>query len=459
MTPLLFSLLLPLAAGLLAFLTRRVRLIGGLLAVACGVVGLLLTTGLPAAQTASLPLDLSVEMSAVSRLFLLAVWFILALFGLLELAQPGRSFVLPAVLGATGLAGAALVVQPLSLAVLALQLAALLMVFPALQGPARRPWGSLGYLSTTILAGAGAQLGLWLAEFYVLNPEPDTARTVAMLFAVVAALTLALAPLHSWLPRLADAAPYQVTAWAGMVGQLAVIAVFLRLLAAYDWLLTVTPLIYVFILGGLLSMTLAGGLALAASTPRYWFAYAMVYSVGLAAVGLGLFTLQGVEGAALAFLSRIVAIIVAAAGFRAVPQLSIAWDDLRSLASHRLPAAIALACAGSIFAGIPPFAGFPATWLVYRAAYTAAPQLALLMAPGTALLGLSVVRLLTTLFQPPLDAEASPPPRRQPPPPPLSRRLTLYIVLLVALAVGLGLFPQTALTPISAALATLRVLP
>ena len=457
MNVLLLSLLLPLAAGLLAFLTRRVRRLGGLVAVACGVACLVLTAALPSGPPLSLPADLSLDLSPVVRLFLLALWVVLVLFGLLELAQPGRSFVMPALLGATGLAGLALVLQPLSLAVLALQLAALLMVFPALQGPARRPWGSLGYLSITVLAGAGVQLGLWLAEFYTLNPEPDTARTVAMLFALVAALTLGLAPLHSWLPRLADAAPYQVTAWAGTVGQLAIVAVFLRLLAAYDWLLTVTPLIYVFILGGLLSMTLAGALALAASTPRYWFAYALVYSVGLASVGLGLFSQPGVEGAALALLSRTVAVIIAAAGFRAVPQLSIAWDDLRSLASHRLPAAIALACAGSIFAGIPPFVGFPATWLVYRAAYTAAPQLALLMVPGTALLGLSVVRLLTTLFQPTPQVEAvAPPPRR--PPPPLSRRLSLYILALVALAVGLGLVPQTALAPIQAALAALRFL-
>ena len=457
MNPLLLSLALPLAAGLLAFLTRRVRPVGALLAVACGLVCLILTASASLTQAVSLPADLSLEGSSVGRLALLGLWLMLVLFGLLELAQPGRSFVIPAVLGATGLAGAALVLQPLSLAVLALQLAGMLMVFPALQGPARRPWGSLGYLSITVLAGAVAQLGLWLAEFYTQNPEPDNARTAAMLFALVAALTLALAPLHSWLPRLADAAPYQVTAWAGMVGQLAIVGVFLRLLAAYDWLLTVTPLIYVFILGGLLSMTLAGALALAASTPRYWFAYAMTYTAGLAAVGLGLFSLQGVEGAALAFLSRTVGIIVAAAGFRAVPQLSIAWDDLRSLANHRLPAAIALACAGSIFAGIPPFAGFPATWLVYRAAYTAAPQLALLMAPGTALLGLSVVRLLTTLFQPPPDAAPVPP--RGKAPPPLSRRLSVYIFALVALAVGLGLVPQAALTPIQGALTTLRFLP
>ena len=458
MNSLLLSLLLPLATGLLAFLTRRVRLIGALLAVACGVICLVLTAGAPLTQATSLTADLGLDLSPVARLVLLGLWLMLVLFGLLELAQPGRSFVIPAVLGATGLAGAALVVEPLSIAVLALQLAAMLMVFPALQGPARRPWGSLGYLSITVLAGAGAQMGLWLAEFYTQNPEPDNARTAAMLFALVAALTLALAPLHSWLPRLADAAPYQVTAWAGMVGQLAIVGVFVRLLAAYDWLLTVTPLIYVFILGGLLSMTLAGAFALAASTPRYWFAYAMTYTAGLAAVGLGLFSLQGIEGAALALFSRVVAIIVAAAGFRAVPQLSIAWDDLRGLASHRLPAAIALACAGSIFAGIPPFVGFPATWLVYRAAYTAAPQLALLMVPGTALLGLSVVRLLTLLFQPTPEAEAlKPPPRKAPPP--LSRRLSLYILVLVALAVGMGLAPQTVLTPIQTALATLRFLP
>ena len=448
MNSLAFALTLPILAGGVAWLTRGVHRLGGALAVAVGVIGLLACASLPTERTFPLAAGLALEWSSAIRLLVLALWAVLALFGALELARPGWSFVMPAVLVATGLTLFALTLRPLPLAFLAMQIGGLLIVFPALEGPARRPWGTLGYLVVTIMSGAIGLMGLSLAEFHAQNPDEATARLAAALFAVAAGLSLALIPLHFWLPRVTETAPFQVTAWLGIVGQLGILGLVLRLLTEYDWLLTVTPLIYTFILGGLASVILGGALALAAPTPRHWFAYAMIFSTGIAVVGFGLFVQQGAGGAALALVNRTLAILVATAGFRAVPNLATHWDDLRGMGRHVPPAGVALGVAAAAFAAFPPLAGFPAAWLIYRAAFDAAPVLAYLLAPGMVLIALSVFRLLVTLVEP---GEGH------------ARETPLGLSILIGgLTLGLivlGLFPQLALGPIMSALATLRFLP
>ncbi len=448
MNNLAFALTLPLLAGGVAWLTRGVRFLGGILAVVVGVIGFLVCASLPTERTLPLTAGLALEWSSAIRLLVLTLWVALALFGALELARPGRNFVIPVALVATGLTMLALTLRPLPLALIAMQIGGLLIVFPALEGPARRPWGTLGYLVATVMSGAIGLMGLSLAEFHAQNPDEATARLAAALFAIGAGLMLALIPLHFWLPRVTETAPFQVTAWLGMVGQLGVLGFVLRLLSEYDWLLTVTPLISTFILGGLASVILGGALALSAATPRHWLAYAMIYSMGLAVVGLGLFTQQGMDGAALALVSRMLAILVATAGFRAVPNLVTHWDDLRGM-GRRVPlAGVALGVAAAALAAFPPLAGFPAVWLIYRAAFDAAPALAYLLAPGAALMALSVFRLLVTLVEPGGEELRETPPG-----------LAVLIGGLTLTLIVLGLFPQLLLTPIMSAVATLRFLP
>jgi len=443
-----FALTLPFLAGGVAWLTRGVRRLGGSLAVAVGIIGLVACASLPTEQTFTLAAGVALEWSSAIRLLVLTVWAALALFGALELARPGRNFVIPAVLAATGFTLLALTVRPLPLALIAMQIGGLLIVFPALEGPARRPWGTLGYLVVAVLSGAMGLMALSLAEFHTQNPDETTARLAAALLAVAVGLTLALIPLHIWLPRVTETAPFQVTAWLGIVGQLGVLGFLLRLLVEYDWLLTVTPLFYTLILGGLASVILGGALALMAATPRLWFAYAMIYSMGMVVVGLGLFTQQGADGAALALVSRALAILIATAGFRAVPNLATHWDDLRGMGRRVPPAGVALGVGAAAFAAFPALAGFPAMWLIYRAAFEAAPALAYLLAPGAALMALSVIRMLVTLVEPGDEYATETP-----------LGLSVLIGGLTLALVILGLFPQLALAPIAAAMATLRFLP
>ncbi len=451
MTFLALSLALPLLAAVVVLLARRLPRLGSVLTVVTAGACLALAVQVPSGPPLDVFADIALDWTPVARLFVLALWLILLLFGLLEFAQPGHSFVLPITLAATALAAASLVLRPLSLAFLAFQVGALLLVFPALAGPARRPWGSLGYLALTVVGGSGGLMALWLADFYTQNPDETTARAAAMLLAVVVGLTLALVPLHLWLPRLTETSPFQVSAWIGLVGQTVVVGLLLRLLTEYGWLLGVTPVIQTLVLGGLLSMALGGGLALLASTPRHWLAYAMIHSMGLVAVGMGLFGRQAAEGSLLVLASRGLALLVVAAGFRATPRLALAWDDVRGLVAERPFAALALAFGGAVFAGTPPLAGFPGAWVIYRAAFAAAPPLAYLMLPGTALMGLSVVRLLTILFRPAEGARRTTPPAARP--------LTALIIGLLGVLFVVGWLPQLVMTPLAAMLAGLRFLP
>ncbi|MFN8498279.1 MAG: proton-conducting transporter membrane subunit [Anaerolineae bacterium] len=451
MTLFLIALAIPIVAGIAALLARSVPRVGGLMAVAAGGASLILASPLlnTGTETLDLPLGVSVQWAAPTNLLILAMWVALIWFGLLEFAQPGRSFVMPATLLATGLAALGVAVNPLTVAVLLVEIAALVLVFPALQGPIRQAWGSFGYLTISVLSGGLTLVGLWLIDSYTESPLTDTARAAATVLAVAVGLTLALVPLQFWLSHLADTAPHQVLAWIAIIGQTAVIGILTRILTDYQWLLTVTPLIQTLVLGGILSSFFGGLLALTTSTPRRWLAYGMVYTMGLVAVGIGLFNLAGAQGAALVLTARALALLMATATFRAVPRTVLKWEDLRGLALARPVAGWALGLAGAILAGVPFVIGFPGTWLTFRAAFAAAPELGFLLVPGAAFMGLSMVRLIANLVRPDTDL----PPGR------VSPALTVLILALAVVALLAGFFPQLVLSPISASLSTLPYLP
>ncbi|MFN8485858.1 MAG: proton-conducting transporter membrane subunit [Anaerolineae bacterium] len=451
MTLFLIALAIPVVAGIVALLVHGAPRIGGLIAVGAGGTSLILASPLFSVgmTTLDLPLGISVQWAAPTNLLILAMWTALIMFGLLEFAQPGRSFVLPATLLGTGLAAIGVAVSPLSVAVLLVEIAALLLVFPALQGPTRQAWGSFGFLTISILSGALVLIGLWLIDSYTQSPVPDTARAAATVVAVAVGLTLALVPLQFWLSHLADSAPHQVLAWIAIIGQTAVIAILTRLLTDYQWLLTVTPLIQTLVLGGILSSLFGGLLALTTSTPRRWLAYGMVYTMGLVAVGIGLFNQAGAQGAALLLTARALALLMATAAFRAVPRTVLTWQDVRGLALSRPVAGWALALAAAALSGVPFVIGFPGTWLTFRAAFAAAPELGFLLVPGAAFMGLSMVRLIANLVRPDFDL----PPGR------VSPALTVLILSMAVIALLVGFFPQIVLTPIAASLSTLPFLP
>lgn len=133
MNSLAFALTLPFLAGGVAWLTRGVRRLGGSLAVAVGIIGLVACASLPTEQTFTLAAGVALEWSSAIRLLVLTVWAALALFGALELARPGRNFVIPAVLAATGFTLLALTVRPLPLALIAMQIGGLLIVLKRLR--------------------------------------------------------------------------------------------------------------------------------------------------------------------------------------------------------------------------------------------------------------------------------------------------------------------------------------
>ncbi len=451
MTLFVIALAIPVVAGIVALLVRRAPNIGGLIAVVAGGASLVLSAGVFTAgpATLDLPLGLSVEWAPPVSLLILGIWVALIWFGLLEFAQPGRSFVLPATLTASGLAAMGLAVRPLSVGVLLVEIAALVLVFPALQGPTRQTWGSFGYLTITVLSGGLALVGLWLIDSYTQSPLPETARGAATVLAIAAGLTLALVPLQFWLSHLADSAPHQVLAWIAVVGQTAVIGVMTRVLTDYEWLLTVAPLIQTLVLGGILSSFFGGLLALTTSSPRRWLAYGMVYTMGLVAVGIGLFNQAGAQGAALLLVARALALLLATAAFRGVPRMVLAWQDVRGLAVARPAAGWALGLAAAIMAGVPFVIGFPGTWLTLRAAFVAAPDLGFLLVPGAAFMGLSMVRLISILVQPDHNLPVGR----------VSLPLLTLIAAMAVIALLVGFFPQLVLTPIAAGLSTLPFLP
>jgi multicomponent Na+:H+ antiporter subunit A len=219
---------------------------------------------------------------------------------------------------------------------------------------------------------------------------------VLLLLAVGAATKSAQVPFHVWLPNAMEA-PTPVSAFlhsatmvkAGvyLVGRFRPLFVHEALGPLTDWTLLLSAL-------GLLTMTVAAVLAVAATDIKELLAYSTASHLGLIVAGFGFANAVGAETGAFHVLNHasfkaalflVAGIVAHEAGTRRMADLS----GLR----HDLPVTAAVATVASLsMAGLPPFNGFYSKELLFDAAYETAHQV------GGAAWAFPVVAVLGSVF-------------------------------------------------------------
>ena len=203
---------------------------------------------------------------------------------------------------------------------------------------------------------------------------------VIVLVGVGAAAKSAQVPLHVWLPDAMEA-PTPVSAFlhsATMVkAGVYLVGRFRPLLSGEEWMVLFVGL-------GLLTMTVAAMLAVAATDTKELLAYSTASHLGLIVAAFG-FTAGAGEAAAVAGgeagafhilnhalfkapLFLVAGILAHEAGTRAIDELGGLWRDLPVVAAVAVVASLGMA-------GIPPFNGFYSKELLFEAAYEAAHHL------------------------------------------------------------------------------------
>ncbi|MFQ6058779.1 MAG: proton-conducting transporter membrane subunit [Anaerolineae bacterium] len=422
MNPLFLIIILPMAMAALIYVLRSWGAIAPLLTAATALILIGLCTQIPSGETAQV-LGRALVFSPLNRLLLS---FLLALVALMALyawpVSQGWAF-LPFTLLFVGLVSAALMIRPFLLAVLLLEIAALLLVFP--MGGAR---AAQRYMVLVAAATPPLLLASWLMDLYTLNPDNQglIPATVALL-ALGFGLLLAVMPLHLWLPAVAEEAPSMVTALVTSAFHLAVLLLLVNLLNDVPWLAAEPRARQVLMAGGLLTALGGGLLALPQERLSRLLAYSAISDLGFILVGLGAGSALGLTGAALGLVSRALALLLMAMGLGAMYRQALG------------PAAtLAFIFGGLALSGFPLSGGFPGRWLICRAAFQRQPLQAYALLLASLLLFLGYLRALRAALS--LRSEVA-----------WGRGSWLVrgmIILLIVFSVLMGLYPQLILRPI-----------
>jgi NADH-quinone oxidoreductase subunit N len=221
-----------------------------------------------------------------------------------------------------------------------------------------------GASASTALVDVGRQV----VELGSLNP------LAAVGFAMVAgglAFKLALVPCHAWAPDVYQGSPTPVTAFLSVVPKGAALIVLLRMVEGMD-LLHVSPRwVLAASVIAVASQTMGNLVAIVQRDIKRMLAYSGIAHMGYALVAV---IVAGVEGGAAVLVYLAAYTLMNMGAFACVAQLSEREDrphlisDLSGQGYNRPVAALALTICLFALSGIPPFIGFTAKFVVFRAA-------------------------------------------------------------------------------------------
>jgi formate hydrogenlyase subunit 3/multisubunit Na+/H+ antiporter MnhD subunit len=317
-----------------------------------------------------------------------------------------------------------------------------------------------------VVAGVMMYLGFVLLTIYTPGDAPDRvspARLILGLLVVGFGLRLAIAPFHSWLPDMAEVAAPMVS-----VIVVAVINVtsLLFLINTFQFfpVLVVQNEHGMFVLRAIGIVTALLGALLALSQPnmRRTLGYLIVYDAGMVLFGLATMTQIGLTGALFQAFNQIIAVmlIFLSIGLLERPDgrpPNVVRRDLL----YRWPIAGAgLIGGGLALLGLPPFSGFAGKLLIYQAAAQGSRVSLILLLLATAVALLALVRVVyDRLLGPPegLQLDEAPlllgtteldrPAERRLESEP--RGMALLVSFLLAVCLGIGLYPQPLLSTIT----------
>jgi len=338
--------------------------------------------------------------------------------------------------------------QTFSLALLAFAMSAtpaLFLIQADEPGPVR---GSERYLLVTLLAAPMLLAAAWLAGQGQLAAENVAMARMALVPAALGfGLLLAAFPFGTWMPALIAGAPPLVSAFLITAGQ--AMALFLALLFLQDapWIVQDAALLEVVQFVGLVTVVAGGLMAAVQRDLGRLFGYAALSDVGYLWLALGTGGSQSLTLALLHTANRAAPLLLMGACLALLrPRAgSDAFAGLRG-AARRLPIHTAgFLIGGLALAGFPMTAGFATHWGVGRAVAGAHWTWTMLLLASSGGIVIGLLRALSAM----LGDEARDDMGKQP----VVR--SILIVVVAALVLALGVYPQFFLPPIRRAVEAL----
>ncbi|NES12809.1 MULTISPECIES: proton-conducting transporter membrane subunit [Micromonospora] len=324
--------------------------------------------------------------------------------------QDRHPFFVPlALVLAAGANGALLTVDLFNLFVLIEVMLVPSYVLLALRGQARDVRAGRVYVatnllaSTLLLAGVGLLYGVHgsvqLNELVGAARESSRVAAAGGVVLVALAVKSAVVPVHAWLPRsYSEAPPVVVALFSGLltkVGLYALIRVFAVLYggsADHQWVIGAAALASMLV--GVLG-------AVGEHSMRRVLSFHMVSQIGYVLLGLALFTHESLA-AAIFYLVQYILVKTALFLCTAAVHADRGTDRLVALgglAMTRPVLAAAFAGAALSLAGLPPFSGFLAKFLLIKAAAAGGAWVAVAVALGVSLLTLtSMLKVWGSVF-------------------------------------------------------------
>ena len=449
-------LALPLSAAVLTYLLRRWSVLSALLAAA--------TTATLAFLCLRLPLDgpgfileqevafgrpvvilgQTLQLEPAGQLWLAFIFLLATLFFLSAWPiSQGRSF-LPFGLVILALYALVILLPAFSLAVLVFGISATLMVFVLQAGQLGPIRGAQRYLLVSLLAVPLLLAAAWMVEPSLAGGQNvEMARRALVPVALGFGLLLAAFPFGTWMPVVAAEAPPIVTAFVFTAGQAMALFLALSFLGSNPWLLADPATATMLQLAGLV-MCISGGVM--AGVQRDFgrlFGNAALSDLGVLLLALGGGGSQAVSLALLHVIARSIPIALMALGL-AIVRHRATTDRFQGLPgiARRLPLATAgLMLGGLGLAGFPLTSGFPAHWAVYRSLASQQWLWTLLLVVSSVGIIAGLLRGLNAM----LGANDRQDVARQP------IFASLLLLILAALTIALGLYPQLLLDSVQSA--------
>lgn len=327
---------------------------------------------------------------------------------------------------------------------------------------------ALKYLVLMVVAGVLMYIAFVLTDIFRPGELPgriSLARFILALLAAAFALRLALIPFHTWLVDLMEHAEPLVSGIVITLLNTTSMLVLVLAFQSFPTLLTESAgALGVMRVGAIISMLLAGGLALGQTTLRRTLAYLILFDCGMVFYGLTSISTLGLGGAILGALNQNLAIMLLFVSLGLLerpdgrPPGVVRHDLLR-----RWPIAGAGLLAGGLaLVGLPPLNGALGRLMLYQAAAERGWAELLPLIVATALAGVALARLAQAHLLGPGDeaptadplmlgeTELDRPAQRRLDPEPRSTAALTLLLLLICLTIGV--YPQPILAAVDEAI-------
>jgi len=348
----------------------------------------------------------------------------------------------------TALWVSALAVEPFLYAALIVELIVLISVVLLTPRGEQAGSGVMRYLVLQTIALPFILLSGWMVTGIESAPSASTLiLRGAVLILIGFSLWLAVFPLHTWLPMLADKTHPWVFSFVFLMQQSGLSIFLLKVLDQFAWLRNLNGVFPAMQWVGVLTVLAGGVLASMQTKVNRILAYLILIETGYSVLAIGLISQGGGEALALSFLPRALAYLQYAYTLSSIqqiaPEIDGGFPSLRGLFT-RLPFhSMSLIISLLSLLGLPALGLFPARRMLWNSGAGLTLHYTPLLGLAVAGMALFILRLMDTLLT--TDPNAPSPTLTAQGEESIWQILVLCFFTLLSLLVGI--FPQVFLNP------------